>query len=76
MIGTMTAFYHHQDFFLLLKVVLFMRKLSYILEHCCECKGKYELVFLSETDTKKIADVVVGMYKDTKRCLERQVGAN
>ena len=42
-----------------------MQKLSYILEHSHECKGKYELVFLLETDTNKIADVVVGMYKDT-----------
>ena len=47
-----------------------MRKLSYILEHSHECKGKYELVFLLETDTNKIADVVVGMYKDPKRRLE------
>ena len=54
---------HDQHFFLVLKVVLFMQKLSYILEHSRECKGKYELVFLSETN--KIADVVVGMYKDT-----------
>ena len=48
-----------------------MRKLSYILEHSRECKGKYELVFLSETN--KIADVVVGMYKDAKRRLEMEV---
>ena len=48
-----------------------MRELSDILEHCRECKGKYELVFLSETDTKKIADVVVGMYNR-----QMQVDAN
>ena len=50
-----------------------MQKLSYILEHSHECKGKYELVFLLETDTNKIADVVVGMYKDAKRRLEMEV---
>ena len=54
----------------------FKRKLSYILEHSRECKGKYELVYLSETNTKKIADVVVGMYKDAKRCLEMEGDAN
>ena len=51
-----------------------MRKLSYILEHSRECRGKYELVFLSETETSKIADVVVGMYNDAN--LEMQFDAN
>lgn len=64
MIGTLTACNHNQHFFLVLKMVLFMRKLSYILDDSRECRGKYELVFLSESETNKIADVLFGMYKD------------
>ena len=55
-------------------MVLFMRKLKYILDDSRECRGKYELVFLSETETNKIADVLVGMYKDAK--LKMQVDGN
>ena len=51
-----------------------MRKLSLILENCKECRGKYELVLLSGDKTNKIADVLVGMYKDAN--LEMQVDGN
>ena len=66
MIGTLTAHIIMINiFFFVLKVVLFMRKLKYILDNSHECRGKCELVLLSGTETNKIADVLVGMYKDT-----------
>ena len=54
-----------------------MRKLKYILDNSPdsrECREKYELVFRSETEKNKIADVLVGMYKDAK--LKMQVDGN
>ena len=42
-----------------------MRKLRDILDCSPDCRGKYELVPLSGTDTNKIADVLVGMYNAT-----------
>ena len=51
-----------------------MRKLKDILDDSDECRGKCELVLLSGTDTNKIADVLVGMYKDPN--LEMQVDAH
>jgi len=40
-------------------VVLFIRKLTEILDHCPKCEGKYQLVPLSKTETNKIADILV-----------------
>jgi len=48
-----------QHCFLILKVVLFIRKLTEILDHCPKCEGKYQLVTLSKTETNKIADILV-----------------
>jgi len=50
---------HDQHCFLILKVVLFIRKLTEILDHCPKCEGKYQLVPLSKTETNKIADILV-----------------
>jgi len=57
-------------------VVLFMRKLKDILDHSPECKGKYELVPISGTETNKIADVLVEMYNAAKIELDEHVDAN
>jgi len=65
-----------QYFFLVLKVVLFMRKLKDILDHSPECKGKYELVPISGNETNKIADVLVGMYNAANIVLDEHVDAN
>ncbi|XP_020622141.1 stimulator of interferon genes protein-like isoform X3 [Orbicella faveolata] len=58
------------------QVVLFMRKLKDILDHSPECKGKYELVPISGTETNKIADVLVEMYNAAKIELDEHVDAN
>ena len=51
-------------FSLILKVVLFIRKLKEILDGCPGCKGKYELVPISgDSENNKIADVLMGIHK-------------
>lgn len=53
-----------------------MRKLRDILDHSPECRGKYELVPLSGTETNKIADVLVGMHNAANIELNERVDAN
>ena len=67
---------HDQHFCLVLKVVLFMRKLRDILDHSDECRGKYELVPLSGTETNKIADILVGMHNAANLEMHDNVDAN
>ena len=45
-----------------LKVVLFIQKLTEILENSEECRGTYELVPISGNDPHEISDVLVGMH--------------
>ena len=44
--------------------MLFIRKLTEILDGCPDCRGKYKLVPISGNETNKIADVLVGMHND------------
>lgn len=67
---------HDQHFFLVLKAVLFMQKLRDILDHSPECRGKYELVPLSGTETNKIADILVGMHNAANLEMHDNVDAN
>jgi len=53
-----------------------MRKLSSILDACPECKGKYELVPFSGTETNKIGDVLVGKYNAANIELDEHVDPN
>ena len=53
-----------------------MQKLRDILDHSPECKGKYELVPLSGTETNKIADVLVEMYNAANLEMHDNVDAN
>jgi len=53
-----------------------MRKLRDILDRSPECKGKYELVPLSGTETNKIADVLVGMYNEANIEVDEHADAN
>jgi len=41
-----------------------MRKLTEILDNSPECRGKYQLVPISGTETNKIADVLVTTYNN------------
>ena len=45
-----------------LKVVLFIQKLTEILENSEECRGTYELVPISGNDPHEISNVLIGMH--------------
>ena len=45
-----------------LKVVLFIRKLTEILDNSQECRGTYELVPISGNDPHEISNVLIGMH--------------
>ena len=47
-----------------------MQKLKEILDNSPECRGKYELVPLSGTETNKIADILVAMYNDPNLAMD------
>ena len=49
-------------FFPITKVVLFIQKLTEILENSEECRGTYELVPISGNDPHEISNVLVGMH--------------
>ena len=53
-----------------------MRKLRDILDHSYECRGKYELVPLSGTETNKIADILVGMHNAANLEMDDDVDTN
>ena len=53
-----------------------MRKLRDILDRSDECRGKYELVPLSGTETNQIADILVGMYNAANLEMHDNVDAN
>ena len=49
-------------FFPITKVVLFIQKLTEILENSEECRGTYELVPISGNDPHEISNVLIGMH--------------
>ena len=53
-----------------------MRKLRDILDHSPECRGKYELVPLSGTETNEIADILVGMHNAANLEMDDDVDTN